>query len=53
MGEGSYGIDRDVLARIASEIKDVISSGVQLAVVIGGGHGSCDGRLHGHAGDGN
>ena len=38
MGEGSYGIDRDVLARIASEIKDVIGSGVQLAVVIGGGN---------------
>lgn len=38
MGEGSYGIDRDVLARIAGEIKDVIGSGVQLAVVIGGGN---------------
>ncbi len=38
MGEGSYGIDRDVLARIAGEIKDVIGCGVQLAVVIGGGN---------------
>lgn len=38
MGEVSYGIDRDVLARIAGEIKDVITTGVQLAVVIGGGN---------------
>jgi uridylate kinase len=36
MGQGGYGIDRDVMARIASELKDVIASGVQLAVVIGG-----------------
>lgn len=38
MGRGGYGIDRDVLARIASEMKDVIATGVQLAVVIGGGN---------------
>ena len=38
MGQGGYGIDRDVMARIASELKDVIASGVQLAVVIGGGN---------------
>ncbi len=38
MGQGGYGIDRDVLARIASEMKDVIATGVQLAVVIGGGN---------------
>lgn len=38
MGQGGYGIDHDVLARIASEIKDVITTGVQLAVVIGGGN---------------
>jgi uridylate kinase len=38
MGQGSYGIDRDILARIASEMKDVIATGVQLAVVIGGGN---------------
>lgn len=38
MGQGGYGIDRDVLARIASEIRDVTASSVQLAVVIGGGN---------------
>jgi uridylate kinase len=38
MGQGGYGIDHDVLARIASEIRDVITTGVQLAVVIGGGN---------------
>lgn len=38
MGRGGYGIDRDVLARIASEMKEVIATGVQLAVVIGGGN---------------
>jgi uridylate kinase len=38
MGQGGYGIDHDVLARIASEMKDVIATGVQLAVVIGGGN---------------
>ena len=38
MGRGGYGIDRDVLARIASEMRDVIATGVQLAVVIGGGN---------------
>ena len=38
MGEGNYGIDRDVLARIAGEIRDVIATGVELAVVIGGGN---------------
>lgn len=38
MGQGGYGIDRDVLVRIASEMKDVIATGVQLAVVIGGGN---------------
>ncbi len=38
MGEGNFGIDRDVLARIAGEIRDVIATGVELAVVIGGGN---------------
>lgn len=38
MGQGGYGIDRDVLVRIASEMKDVVATGVQLAVVIGGGN---------------
>lgn len=38
MGQGGYGIDRDVLTRIAGEMKDVVATGVQLAVVIGGGN---------------
>ena len=38
MGSDAYGINRDVLTRIASEIKTVAATGVQLAVVIGGGN---------------
>ena len=38
MGADTYGINRDVLTRIASEIKSVVATGVQLAVVIGGGN---------------
>lgn len=38
MGTDAYGINRDVLTRIASEIKTVVATGVQLAVVIGGGN---------------
>ena len=38
MGSDAYGINREVLMRIASEIKAVRDSGVQLAVVIGGGN---------------
>ena len=38
MGSDAYGINREVLARIAAEIKSVADAGVQLAVVIGGGN---------------
>jgi uridylate kinase len=38
MGNGDYGIDPDVLTRIAGEIKDVGALGIQLAIVIGGGN---------------
>ncbi len=38
MGADAYGINRDVLARIAAEIKAVAAIGVQLAIVIGGGN---------------
>jgi uridylate kinase len=38
MGADSYGINPEVLARIAAEIKSVIETGVQVAVVIGGGN---------------
>ena len=38
MGSDAYGINRDVLVRIAAEIKSVAAIGVQLAIVIGGGN---------------
>ncbi len=38
MGDDAYGINRQVLGRIVSEIKEVVGTGVQLAVVIGGGN---------------
>src|SRR5213592_331618 len=38
MGEKAFGIDPEVVRRIASEIKDVHKLGVQIAVVIGGGN---------------
>jgi uridylate kinase len=38
MGADAYGINREVLARMAAEIKAVVAQGVQLAVVIGGGN---------------
>lgn len=38
MGDESSGIDARVLGRIADEIYDVTSSGVQVGVVIGGGN---------------
>lgn len=38
MGEGDYGIDPQVIDRLAGEIKSLVASGVQLGVVIGGGN---------------
>ena len=38
MGESGYGIDRDTIERVATEIAEVASMGVQLAVVVGGGN---------------
>ncbi len=38
MGDQGFGIDPHVVLRIASEIKDVHSLGIQVAVVIGGGN---------------
>jgi uridylate kinase len=38
MGDGQYGVDREVVRRMAREIKEVVSSGVQVAIVIGGGN---------------
>jgi len=38
MGELSYGIDPNVVSQIASEIVSVVATGVELAVVVGGGN---------------
>ena len=38
MGDKGFGIDPEVVRRIADEIKDVHRLGVQIAVVIGGGN---------------
>jgi uridylate kinase len=38
MGEDRYGINRDTLERIVSEVADVVRMGVEVAVVIGGGN---------------
>ena len=38
MGRGEYGIEPGVLKRIAGELEDIVGSGVELAVVIGGGN---------------
>src|SRR3989442_13153899 len=38
MGETSFGIEPEIVRRIAGEIKDVHRLGVQIAVVIGGGN---------------
>ncbi len=38
MGDQGFGIDPQVVLRIAAEIKDVHSLGVQIAIVIGGGN---------------
>ncbi len=38
MGAADYGIDPDVIRRIAGEIQEIAQMGVQVAVVIGGGN---------------
>ena len=38
MGSDAYGVNKEVINRIAGEIKDVVTTGVQLAIVIGGGN---------------
>jgi uridylate kinase len=37
-GEQGFGIDQAVVARIAGEVREVAASGVQVAVVVGGGN---------------
>ncbi len=56
MGEGDYGIDPNVISRVASEIKDVVALGVEVGVVIGGGNifrgaGLAEGGMDRVAGD--
>ena len=56
MGGQGYGIDPEVLQRIASEIRDVRELGVQVAVVVGGGNifrgaGLAEGGIERVAGD--
>ena len=38
MGEDAYGINRAVLTRVVGEIRDVMATGVELALVVGGGN---------------
>ena len=38
MGDQPYGIDTDVLARVAGEIKQISDSGIEIGVVIGAGN---------------
>src|SRR5215203_1390290 len=38
MGDDSYGINREMIDRIAGEVAEVARMGVELAVVIGGGN---------------
>jgi uridylate kinase len=38
MGEDAYGINRSVLDRICSEIRDVVALGTQVAIVVGAGN---------------
>jgi uridylate kinase len=38
MGEARYGIDPEVVSRVAHEVKDVVDLGIQIALVVGGGN---------------
>jgi uridylate kinase len=38
MGEDAYGINREVLTRVTGEIREVMATGVELALVVGGGN---------------
>ena len=38
MGDDAYGINEDVVTRIVSEVAEITRLGVQVGVVIGGGH---------------
>ncbi|MBV8061903.1 MAG: UMP kinase, partial [Alphaproteobacteria bacterium] len=38
MGDRDYGLDPQVVNRVAEEIKDAVARGVEVCVVIGGGN---------------
>ncbi len=38
MGNDAFGINTDVVKSFAIEIKDVVKSGVQICIVVGGGN---------------
>ncbi len=38
MGKGAFGIDPDVMGRLAGEIGELVNAGVQVGLVIGGGN---------------
>ena len=38
MGDDAYGINRDVVERIVGELKDVLATGCQVAIVVGAGN---------------
>ena len=60
MGHQAYGIDTEMVASVAMEVKNVVADGVEVCLVIGGGnifegigcggrHGTRHRRLHGRA----
>lgn len=56
MGDADYGISPPVISRLAGEIKELIESGVEVAVVVGGGNifrgaGLADGGMDRVTGD--
>jgi len=38
MGQADFGIEPEIIARMAGEIRDLVNAGVQIGVVIGGGN---------------
>ena len=38
MGEDAYGLNREVLIRVTGELREVMATGVELALVVGGGN---------------
>ncbi|MEE9546129.1 MAG: UMP kinase, partial [Hyphomicrobium sp.] len=38
MGKNSYGIDMEVVDRLARDVAEAVAEGCQIAVVIGGGN---------------